>query len=206
MPQTNRPRRQNSRRATTGPAAWVYVLITGVVIVSMLLAGLSAVDFSGFLGEEEPTPDYSNNVVDQQRAVVDANPDDPAARAMLASLLTNSGNLTEAIREYEHALELAPNDTGIRLDFARSLQANNRPQDAEAQFKKVLELQPENHAAHYYLAKLYMDWQPRRLDEAIPHFHLVIELAPDSFLAEQSRAVLDTLDLATPVASPSNQQ
>ncbi len=89
------------------------------------------------------------------------------------------------------------------MDFARGLQANGMTADAEAQFLRVLELQPDNHTAHYYLARLYMDWQPRRQDEAITHFRRVIEIAPSSFLAEQAQNVLDTMGQATPAASPS---
>ena len=110
--------------------------------------------------------------------------------------------MQEAIPIYERLLESDPDNAKVRLDFARGLQSNDMSQDAEAQFLRVLELEPDNHSAHYYLARLYMDWQPRRQDEAVVHFQRVIEIAPDSFLAEQSQSVLDTLNQSTPIASP----
>lgn len=182
----------------------MYILVVSLVVFSMILAGLSAVDWSGLLGSnDEPTPDYNVDSIVLQQTVVAQNPDDSAAQALLASMLANSGRMPEAIPIYELILEQNPGNAEVRLDFARGLQSNGMTADAEAQFLRVLELEPDNHTAHYYLARLYMDWQPRRQEEAITHFQRVSAIAPDSFLAEQAQNVLDTIGQATPAASPS---
>jgi len=187
-------------RESTNKTPLFYILIVSVVVFSMLLAGLTAVDWGSlFADNAEPTPDYNTDQIAIQQTVVAQDPDNSEAQALLASLLANSRRIQEAIPVFEEAIRLDPGNTTIRLNFARSLQANNMNADAEAQFLKVLELEPENHSAHYYLARLYMDWQPRRQDEAIRHFQRVLEIAPNSFLAEQAQDVLDTVGPATPV-------
>ena len=177
----------------------MYIIVVSVVVFSMLAAGLAAFDWGSILPDDsEPTPDYNVDQVAIQQTVVAQNSDDVEAQALLASLLANTGRIHEAIPVFEKAIELDPDNAKIRLDFARSLQANNLSADAEAQFLKVLELEPDNHTAHYYLAQLYMDWQPRRQEEAVEHFNRVVEIAPNSFLAEQSQIVLDSLAPGTP--------
>lgn len=181
----------------------MYIVVVSVVVFSLVIAALSTVDWSGILsGSDEPTPDYNVDSIAVQQTAVAQNPDDVEAKALLANMLANSGRMTEAVPIYEELLNQNPDDIQTRLDFAQGLQKNDMPNDAEAQYLKVLELDPENHTGHYYLAQLYMDWQPRRQDEAVEHYQRVIEIAPDSFLAEQSQGVLDTMGQATPAASP----
>lgn len=204
MAQHNRPRSRN--RSTPPPtgqrskASIVYIVVVSVVVFSLIIAGLSAVDWSAFFpNEAEPTPDYNVDQVALQQTVVAQNPEDVDAQVLLASMMANSGRMQEAIPIYEEAIRLDPENASIRLDFARALQANDMSGDAEAQFLRVLEQDPDNHTAHYYIGRLYLDWQPRRQDEAISHFQRVIEIAPDSFLAEQATSVLNTIGPATPV-------
>lgn len=185
------------RRKSTAPI--LYIVVVSIMVFSLIIAGLAAVDWSAlFPTSSEPTPDYSIDQIALQQTAVAQNTDDADAQVLLASMLANSGRMQEAIPVYEEAIRLDPENTRIRLDFARSLQSNGMNADAEAQFLRVLELNPDDHTAHYYLGRLYLDWQPRRLDEAILHLQRVIEIAPGSFLAEQATGVLNTLNPATP--------
>lgn len=178
----------------------LYIVIVSVMVFSLVVAGLASVDWSAlFPTQSEPTPDYSVDQIAIHQTVVAENPDDADARMTLASMLANSGRMQEAIPIYEDAIRLDPENWGNRRLFAESLQKSGMLADAEAQFLRALELNPEDHRAHYYLAQLYMDWQPRRQDEATIHFQRVIEIAPNSFYAERAIVVLDTLGPATPV-------
>ena len=198
-----RPVPQTSSVSSQNRTPVIYIIVVSVVVFSLIIAALSTVDFSGLLGgDEEPTPDYAVDSIALQQTAVAADPDDYEAKALLANMLANSGRMPEAIPIYEGLLTEKPEDVTTRVDFAQALQKNDMPNDAEAQFLKVLETDPDNHTAHYYLARLYMDWQPRRQEEATEHFQRVIEIAPDSFLAEQSQGVLDTMGQATPASSP----
>lgn len=197
-----RPRKLPQTPAVGNRSSAIYVIIVFAVVFSLILAGLSMVDFSGLLSSDEPTPNYDQSVVDEQRKVVEQNPDDAGARALLASALVGTGDIQGGIREYEESLRLDPENTDTRLSFGQVLENNGYPQDAEFQYQHVLEQEPENHTAHYFLARLYWNWQPRRTAESVHHYQKVIEYAPDSFYAEQSRVVLETMDHATPVSSP----
>lgn len=197
---SNRKRPPSPQVGNTSKAPIVYIVVVSVVVFSMMIAGLAAVDWSSLFPDSvDPTPDYNTNQVAIQQTVVAQNPEDAAAQMLLASMLANSGRMSEAIPTYEEAIRLEPENAQFRLDFARALQTNDMSADAEAQFLKVLEQDPDNHTAHYYLGRLYLDSQPRRHDEAVAHFQKVIEIAPDSFYAEQATSVLDTIRPGTPV-------
>lgn len=184
---------------SSNKSAVLYIVIVSLVVFSMLLAGLAAIDWSAiFSTNPEPTPDYAMNAIALQQTVVAQDPQNMDEQALLASMLANSGRMSEAIPVYERAIAVQPENVSLRLDFARSLQTNDLPADAEQQYVRVLELEPENHTAHYYLGRLYLGWQPQRRDDAVLHLERVIEIAPNSFLAEQARNVLRTLGPATP--------
>lgn len=199
-PQAPPPSRQES---DTNKVSIVYIIVTAAVVFSMIAAGLSMVDWGGFLGDDpEPTPDYGVNQIATQQAIVDQDPGNAAQQVSLAAMLANSGRMNEAIPVYEQAIKLEPDNVENRLSFAQALDMNGMREDAEAQYLKVIELDPRNHTAHYYLGKMYLSWQPRRTEEGVEHLTRVVEIAPDSFYAEQAQGILDTMGMATPIASP----
>ena len=180
-----------------------YIVISGLVVCSMLAVALVTIDFSDIWdgGEDDVIVDPNADLIGDQQTVVAQDPDDVDQVVLLANLLANTGRMPEAMDWYERALELAPEDNSIRLDFARSLQANAMPTDAEAQFLQVLENDPDSISGHYYLAKLYMDWKPQRRDEAQQHYQRVLDINPNSFLAEQARLELESINRSTPDSS-----
>lgn len=181
-----------------------YIIISGLVVCSMIAVAVSMIDFSGLWGDgdDEVIVDPNADIVAEQQTAVANDPDNVDEIVLLANMLSNTGRMSEATEQYERALDIQPDDHGIRLDFARSLQTNGLLADAEAQFLLVLEAEPDNLPAHYYLAKLYMGWEPPRQDEARDHFTRAIEINPDSFLAEQAQLELEMMDRSSPVATP----
>jgi cytochrome c-type biogenesis protein CcmH/NrfG len=181
-----------------------YIVISALVVCSMLAVAMVTIDFSGLWegGEDDVIVDPNADLIADQQTVVAQDPENVDQALLLANLLSNTGRMTEAMDWYERALDMAPEDNSIRLDFARSLQTNNMPTDAEAQFLKVLENDPESISGHYYLAELYMSWKPQRRAEAKTHYERVVEINPDSFLAEQASLELEMMGRSTPVASP----
>ncbi len=181
-----------------------YIVLSGLVVCSMLAVALVTIDFSGIWGdgEEDVVVDPNADLIAEQQTAVAQDPDNVDEVVLLANLLANTGRMPQAMDWYERALELAPDDNSIRLDFARSLQTNSMTTDAEAQFLRVLDADPDSISGHYYLAQLYLDWKPQRRDEAINHFERVLEINPESFLAEQARLELETLSRSAPAATP----
>lgn len=181
-----------------------YIVISALVVCSMLAVALVTIDLSGLWndGEDDVIVDPNADLISEQQTIVAQDRDNVDQVVLLANLLANTGRMPEAMDWYERAIDLAPRDNSIRLDFARSLQTNNMPTDAEAQFLQVLEADPDSISGHYYLGQLYMDWRPQRRDEARHHFERVLEINPESFLAEQARLELEAMDRATPPGTP----
>lgn len=203
----SRPAKPAARRSPFGNASQLrvaYIVISGLVVCSMLAVALTTIDFSGLWGggEDDVIVDPNADLIADQQTVVAQDPEDVDQVVLLANLLANTGRMGEATDWYEKALDLAPDDNSIRLDFARSLQVNGMSVDAEAQFLQVLENDPSSISGHYYLAQLYMDWKPQRRDEAREHFERVLEINPEAFLAEQAELELEAMRQTTPVASP----
>ncbi len=185
-----------------------FIVISGLIVCSILVAGIATISFDGLFGKSDSTnttqnyQDPNKDIISEQQTAVAEHPDDPQAIALLANLLGNTGRLKEAIPMYEKALTMRPDDVGIRLDFARALADGNSRADAEAQFWEIFKRDPNNQQGHYYLAELYRTWVPARTDEAISEYRRVIVIDGTSYMAQQSRDQLVSLGASTPVASP----
>lgn len=191
-----------------------FIAFAMLIVCSLVGSALIYIPFDELFGfgddgsnPAENIPDPNEDVIAEQRKIVEENPDDVEAVLLLANILGNSGHLNEAIEYYEKAVELAPDDASARLDFARALADGDLRQDAELQFQKALDLEPDNQAALYYLAELYMEWEPPRQDDAEALYQQAIEADPDTFLASQAKDRLASIAptpvaLASPQASP----
>lgn len=67
-------------------------------------------------------------------------PDDPRIRFNLGALYLARGDLERAVREYEAGLSRAPNDPAARLILGYALQQLQRSPEAEAAYRKVIEI------------------------------------------------------------------
>ena len=177
------------------------------MVCSIVIAGIATISFDGLFGDDggdnaQNYQDPNKDVISEQQTIVAQNPDDVQSVALLANLLGNTGRLKEAIPLYERALNMRPDDIGIRLDFARALADGNLRADAEKQFQEILSRDPDNQQARYYLAELYRGWVPARTDEAIAQYQRAVEIDPSTYIAQQSQHQLEALGAATPVASP----
>ena len=179
----------------------VFALIVGAV-------GTAIVDgLSGNRDTDEPTSvnDDDQAIADEYEAALRKaatdDPNDAAALALLASYLAQNGQLTEAIDWYEKSLAIDPNNWDVRLDFARYLADGDKRTDAEFQFKKIIEGQPGNPQAHFFLAELYRNWLPARTAEAVAEYVRTMETGSGSFVAEQAAQALRDLGFATPTAA-----
>lgn len=184
----------------------IFIGMAGIMVLSLGLGIIGPAVFDAFDGGDGGggnSIEIDAAVGDSFRATAEANPDDSVAAAAYANYLANTGELVDAIPWYEKAIALAPGDAFLRLDFARSLSSGDMHGDAELQFKKAIELAPENPEAHYYLAELYFGMTPQRTVDAIDEYERTIELAPDTFIGQRAQERLVGLGVATPEASPS---
>ncbi|MGC4107043.1 MAG: tetratricopeptide repeat protein [Thermomicrobiales bacterium] len=187
----------------------VLIVVSSLVVCSLILAGVVAIatDQLGRGGDSTQAPytDPNKDVIAEQQTKVAQNPDDYYALTLLANLLGNTGRLTEAIPLYEKALQMRPDDQGVRLDFARALADGGHRSDAEIQFRKLIADDPNNQQAHYYLAEMYRVSAPPRTDEAIAEYQKAVAIDPTTYMAQQATEQLKILGItASPVASPSS--
>jgi len=179
-----------------------------LIVFTLVASTLGTVVFDAARGRSddivENDADQLDGLIQEQRDRLAADPDDTGAMGLLASLLANDGQISEATRWYEESLARNPNDIAVRLNFGRQLASNERPADARLQFQRVVEIAPpgvDRAMAHLELGRLAESAAPARLDEAISAYQAALTEGGDSFTAEQARGRLAAL-LGTPVASP----
>lgn len=183
----------------------IYAIL-GVVIAFSLVATVIGPPIIDFLtqsgGDSTINVDQQTQdpVKDQLLAEINADPTNAESLAALGNYLGNTGGVDEAITWYEKALEIAPENWDIRLGFARVLANGAKRADAELQFNKVIAARPDDPQAHFSLAQLYANWVPPRTEDAIIEYEKVIEVGPDTFVAERAAEELAQLGVASPVA------
>lgn len=220
-PQPYPPRRDDSRahQSTQGPLSRatrtqiIFFSVSALVVCSLILAGVVAIATDHLSSNDDPTQapyvDPNKDLIADQQTKVAEHPDDYYALTLLANLLGNTGRLSEAIPLYEKALQMRPDDKGVRLDFARALADGGHRPDAEIQFKKLIAEDPNNQQAHYYLAEMYRVSAPPRTEEAIAEYQKAIAIDPSTYIAQQATDQLTTLGVTvapvtSPVASPAS--
>lgn len=111
---------------------------------SRLAAALSA------LGQLGPALEAANRAVE-------ANPKDAVARAQRGSLLMAAGDphrLPAAAADFQEAVRLAPKEVSYHLDLGRTLEANQKPEEAAACYRAALKLDPFHPETNLLLAEL----------------------------------------------------
>jgi tetratricopeptide (TPR) repeat protein/predicted regulator of Ras-like GTPase activity (Roadblock/LC7/MglB family) len=102
----------------------------------------------------------------------------------LADALRKEGRLDEALETCRKGLEKHGHYTIARVVLGRIYQDQKKNKEAEAEFKKVLEADPENLQALSHLGELFL--AQRRHAEAIEEFQRVLALNPDDEATQQS--------------------
>ncbi|HEX6177123.1 MAG TPA: tetratricopeptide repeat protein, partial [Thermoanaerobaculia bacterium] len=102
----------------------------------------------------------------------------PEVHVRLGHIRFLSGKHEEAVREYQRALELRPDDPVALLGIAEVNEAMGRSADAEELYRKVIKARPE-HADSYNRFGLYL-LSRGRFDEAEKSLERFTQLAPDT--------------------------
>lgn len=185
----------------------IITIIFTVFIVCILIAGVTGSIIVDALndndGDSNNTTQTGADLLPQLHEDATNNPNNADKQAALANYLANTGQFDQALPYYEKAIALTPDDWVLRLDFAQALMDNGKLADSEFQFDTILDAQPQNAQAWYYLAELYQKFTPARTDEAIYAYQQVIRFDPESYTAQDSVLKLSALGVvASPVASP----
>ncbi|MGD1976862.1 MAG: tetratricopeptide repeat protein [Gammaproteobacteria bacterium] len=101
------------------------------------------------------------------------------------------GDLQEAARFHQKAVELAPNDVQVMNGFANFLLSLGRYEESITLFSVLVKRDPVNSKLHYNMGLAYIF--ARRFDEASESFDRALALSPDNELGGYFRAFTDFL-------------
>ena len=99
-----------------------------------------------------------------------------AAHGVLGRIYLNNWNAAEAQDAFEQALQLTPNDTETRWDYAFFNAYTDRFDEAIGLFESVVDLRPNSAAAHHVLGIAFVFAKDH--ESAISAYQRAIELSP----------------------------
>jgi tetratricopeptide (TPR) repeat protein len=105
---------------------------------------------------------------------IDLDPDYLEAREQYAAVLMETGDYSEAVRQLQQGAIAAPKDSFVYSMLAEALYLADRPQEAEAQANKAIEL--DGASAQGYLLRGEARRAQKRFAEAAVDYHRVLDL------------------------------
>ncbi len=147
-----------------GLLAAYYALLPGIVggskeksdrIVQELVAldPAAGLTLQGYQAEQADLPDSVK--VNRWEAAVRIDPDFAGALYALGQYLVSQEDYEEGLAFYRRAMAAEPDDLRLRLSYGRALRRAGRPDDAAAEFRNVLAVNPYYADARFYLAEYY---------------------------------------------------
>jgi len=112
------------------------------------------------------------------------NSQDALAHMNLAVILQKLGQYDEALKEYQFAESLAPNDVATRLNLGTLYQTKKDYDTALNAYDSVIQVFPDNIQAHYYRGTVLLDMA--KYDEAIKEFQYVLSKQPSNIKAKEA--------------------
>jgi tetratricopeptide (TPR) repeat protein len=121
------------------------------------------------------------------RQLVLFNPSDPLPYMYLGIALARCGKPDEALKQYEHALQLDPTNANVRYNVGVLLVEGGKEDQAIAQFQRTIQFDPGLVAAHFQLANLLM--RKREDAGAEREYGIVVSLEPQNEIARLMEAM-----------------
>ena len=116
----------------------------------------------------------TNKAIEILKTVYDENSYEINVR--LGWLSYNSGNFTESTAYYQKAINLKPFAIEPRFGLVMPAAAVGNWETVKQQYEKILEIDPMNTRANYYLGMIY--YNREKYDDALPCFEKVANLYP----------------------------
>lgn len=134
------------------------------------------------------------------KSVAEREASSAAPRVQLGNLYFDAERYGDAIKWYEEAVKLSPDDVNVSTDLGVSYYYSNQPDKALQQFDHSLELDPK-HAKTLLNVGVVRAFGKQDLDGASQAWQQVIALAPDSPEGQAAKRALDSLRSAHPPAA-----
>jgi cytochrome c-type biogenesis protein CcmH len=134
------------------------------------------------------------------KSVAERQPANVQPRIDLANLYFDAERYDDAIKWYQDALKLAPNDVNVSTDLAVCYYYTNKADQALQQLNRSLEINPKHPKTLLNLG-IVRAFGKQDLDGATKAWQQVVALDPDSPEGQAAKRALDTLRSAHPAAA-----
>jgi len=131
------------------------------------------------------------------KSIADKEPSNAKSRVELANLYFDAERYDDAIKWYEEALKLTPNDVNASTDLGVCYYYASLPDKALAQFEHSLKLDPK-HLKTLLNVGIVKAFGKQDLDGATQAWQKVLKLSPDSPEGQAAKRALDTVQSAHP--------
>jgi tetratricopeptide (TPR) repeat protein len=135
--------------------------------------------------------------VNALKTVAERDASNPKPRVELANLYFDAERFDDAIKWYEAALKLNPNDVNVSTDLGVSYYYTNNPDKALEQLDRSLKIDPK-HAKTLLNIGIVKAFAKQDLEGASKAWQQVVDLAPDSPEGQAAKRALDTFQSSHP--------
>lgn len=153
--------------------------------------------------QPQPSAGIDQARVSDLMAKVQADPTDSESMMQLGDIFYVAGDFGAAATWFGKAYEVDATDSEAQLALGAALFNAGDMDGAEAAWIAVVDREPDNLEAHYDLGFLYLNREPPDMAGVQREWSKVVELAPDSDVAQTVKAHLDALASAEPSSEPS---
>jgi tetratricopeptide (TPR) repeat protein len=184
------------------------IFVGGAALLAVIIAEMG---FSGD-GNEDPaatqTQDEQFVPIDTERVAelitsYQEDPTNPETLFELGEAYFLAGDWQQGQDWFLKLVEVDPANVHAWTDIGTSHYNLGRSEEAKAAWQKALELAPEDPQLHYNMGFLYANAEPPDFDAARREWQLVLDLAPETQLAQTVQVHMEGLQAAaTPEASP----
>jgi len=186
-----------------GIAGVLFGLIAGWVIGSQQSTARPAPAAAPQQASNAPAPPaprapvLDETQVTALKSVAEREPKNAQPRTQLANLYFDADRYEEAIKWYDEALALAPNDVNVITDLGVCYYYTNRPDKALELFNRSLKLDPK-HTKTLLNVGIVKAFGKQDLQGASEAWQEVLKIAPNSPEAQAAKRALDSLQSAHP--------
>jgi cytochrome c-type biogenesis protein CcmH/NrfG len=172
--------------------AWV-LLVMVVLQVYDNVTGKSAPKNDLTANAAEPTvgPDPQVQKLADLQSCVAANPNNLQCTLDLASFYYQAGQYPQAQIEYERAALLSPNDYRILLKLAGTYIYQQKFEQAASTLQEAVAMKSDSPEIHLLFGLALSKLNPPRMNDAVAEWRKVIDLQPNSSLAEQAQQFIN---------------
>src|SRR5687767_3140586 len=186
-----------------GVAGILFGLIAGWIIGSQYEAGrrppitTPAASAATPAAPASQAPPLDDAKVTAFRSAAEREPKNAAPRAQLGDLYFNSERFDDAVKWYEEALALTPNDVRVSAQLAMAYYYTNQTDRALQQLERAVKTDPK-HAEAWLNLGFVRAFGKQDLNGAEQAWQQVLKVAPEAPEGQAAKRALDSLRSAHP--------